>query len=484
MRYILIAIILLALASPAFCLDIKNADLAGNWYPSNAKVLKEKIDNYLAKANPPAIAGDILAIICPHAGLQFSGPIAAYGFKAVQKKPIDTVIVVGFSHRKDYNGIAIFSQDGIKTPLGTLYTDRALSEKLMQSNKKIFTRPDAFKEENSIELILPFIQVSLSKPKVVLLIIGNQTLENCEMLGASLAEVLKDKNNFLMIASTDMSHYLSDEQAKKIDANTARLVEEFKPEKLYLACYADNRMCGLGAVSSVMIAAKKLGANKAIILKQGTSGDVTWDKRGVVGYLSAAFIKQSLNSTETKKMDQMLNDQQRKKLLKIARDTITLYVTTGKILEVKETDPVLNQTMGAFVTLGKQTGLRGCIGNFNVHTPLYLTVRDMAIAAATQDPRFNPVTADELKDIHIEISALSPLKKIANPDEIVIGKHGVMVKDLWRSGVYLPQVATETGWTKEQFMNSLCAHKAGMNADAWKTGKCELYIFSAEVFAE
>ncbi|MFH1202549.1 MAG: AmmeMemoRadiSam system protein B, partial [Candidatus Omnitrophota bacterium] len=207
MRYILIVILLLALPSAAFCLDIKNADLAGNWYPANANVLKEKIDNYLAKANPTAISADILAIISPHAGIQFSGAVAAYGFKAVQKKSIDTVIVVGFSHQKDYNGIAIFSQDGIKTPLGILYTDRILSEKLMQSNNKIFTRPDAFEEENSIELILPFIQVSLGKPKVVLLIIGNQTLENCEMLGASLAEVLKDKSNFLMIASTDMSHY-------------------------------------------------------------------------------------------------------------------------------------------------------------------------------------------------------------------------------------------------------------------------------------
>jgi len=183
-------------------------------------------------------------------------------------------------------------------------------------------------------------------------------------------------------------------------------------------------------------------------------------------------------------MSDILTDQQQKELLKLARDTITLYLTNKKILEKKISDSALQEVMGVFVTLRKNNQLRGCIGNIIGTKPLYLGVIEMSIASATQDSRFMPVSRDELDDIHIEISVLSPLKKITNPDEIIMGIHGVLVKNGYRSGVYLPQVATETGWSKDEFMNSLCVHKAGMEASAWKTGKCEIYVFTAEVFRE
>lgn len=481
MRYILIAILILTLPSLAFSSDIKNADLAGSWYPSDPAALSNQIKAYLNKANLPQTRGDLIAIISPHAGINYSGAVAAYGFKLAQKKQIDTVIVVGFSHRLDFDGIAVFDKDGLKTPLGILSTDRELTLKLKQSNKKIFSKPEAFAGENSIELILPFIQVALSNVKIVLLAIGRQSLENSEILGASLSQILAERNNFLMVASSDMSHYLEDSQAKKADANTINLVKEMQPEELYLNCFGNNRLCGTGAVTSVMIAAKNLGANTAYILKQANSGIVTRDFNNVVGYFSAALVREK---TEKNKMDNLLNEEQKKKLLKLARDTITLFLASGKTLEPKEDDPALKQVMGAFVTLHKNGELRGCIGNIVGQKPLYLTVRDMAIASATEDPRFDSVTKEELPKIHIEISALSPLKKINNPDEIVLGKHGVVVRDFYRSGVYLPQVATETGWTKEQFMDSLCGSKAGMRPDAWRTGKCDIYIFSAEVFGE
>ena len=183
-------------------------------------------------------------------------------------------------------------------------------------------------------------------------------------------------------------------------------------------------------------------------------------------------------------MDDLLNKQQKNKLLKIARDSIAEYLTNRSTPKITENDPVLNAEMGAFVTLRSNEELRGCIGNMIGSLPLYQTIRDMAIAAATEDPRFYPVKIGELKEIKIEISVLSPLKKITGTDEIVMGKHGVLVKSGFQSGVYLPQVAVETGWSKEEFMNSLCGSKAGMNADAWKKGKCEIYIFTAEVFSE
>lgn len=179
-----------------------------------------------------------------------------------------------------------------------------------------------------------------------------------------------------------------------------------------------------------------------------------------------------------------MNKQEKNKLLKIARDSITEYLTNKTTPGLTEDDPVLRSIMGAFVTLRENEELRGCIGNITGTLPLFETIRDMAIAAATEDPRFSPLESYELENIKIEISVLSPLKKIQNTDEIVIGKHGVLVKDGLRSGVYLPQVANETKWSKEEFMNSLCGSKARMSPDAWKKGKCEIFVFTAEVFGE
>jgi AmmeMemoRadiSam system protein A len=140
--------------------------------------------------------------------------------------------------------------------------------------------------------------------------------------------------------------------------------------------------------------------------------------------------------------------------------------------------------MGAFVTLHERGELRGCIGNLIANQPLYLTVRDMAIEAAVGDPRFPPVGLSEMKDIEIEISALSPMEKIDDPEKIKLGKHGVLIRKGFNSGVFLPQVAQETGWSKEEFLSNLCTHKAGLASDAWKDGSAEIYIFSAEVFSE
>ena len=194
----------------------------------------------------------------------------------------------------------------------------------------------------------------------------------------------------------------------------------------------------------------------------------------------------------------MLNDTQKARLLEIARKTIQEYVTNGKKLDFSEDDPQLKAVNGAFVTIHKPEGgglasnsqshkrgeLRGCIGNIIGQKPLFETIRDMAIESATGDPRFEPVTKDELKDIEIEISVLSPLKKIEDMAEFQIGTHGVLVKKGWSQGVFLPQVAEETGWSKEEFLSNLCAHKAGLPADAWKDAKTEKYIFSALVFSE
>lgn len=180
----------------------------------------------------------------------------------------------------------------------------------------------------------------------------------------------------------------------------------------------------------------------------------------------------------------MFDEFQRKELLAIARKSIEHYLETGRKMDVVPPQEAFEIKAGAFVTLHLQGRLRGCIGGMEPGRPLYLTVRDMAVAAAFDDPRFPPLGADEFDSVDIEISVLSPMRRVIEAGEIEMGKHGVMVRRGGMSGVYLPQVATETGWNKEEFMNSLCAHKAGIPRDAWKTGLAEIYVFTSEVFGE
>lgn len=180
----------------------------------------------------------------------------------------------------------------------------------------------------------------------------------------------------------------------------------------------------------------------------------------------------------------MFTDSQKKYLLTLARETIAQYLKEHKIGAAKSADAALNAPCGVFVTLHEQGELRGCIGNMTAAQPLVESVRDMAIASATEDPRFAPLRLAELAHVDIEISVLSPLEKVRSADDIVLGKHGVVVKKGFSSGVFLPQVALETRWSKEEFLSYLCLHKAGIPADSWKDPRTELYVFTAEVFGE
>ena len=490
MKKTLIAIVVLILLTLPSSAEVKKADLAGKWYSASKNRLETELRSYLENAVPPSVDGEIIALISPHAGLIYSGPVAAYGFKAIRPDDIKTVIVIGFSHRRYYDGIAILDGDGFETPLGVVRIDREITGELIKASPKIYNHPEAFSGENSVEMEIPFSQAVLKDFEVVLIAIGEQNFGNCEILGKALYEVLKDRGKFLLVASTDMSHYLSYKEANEIDKSSISVIQEFDADKLYResSLQGHRLMCGYGAVCATMIASKMLGADKIEILKYANSGDTAGDKGRVVGYLSAAIVKSKIPACPAGRQNSeqgdnnMLNGGQRKKMLKLARDSIIHYLKEGKRLPVKENDPILNKEMGAFVTLHKHGNLRGCIGNIVGRGPFYLTVRDMAVQAATGDPRFRPVTLEEMNEIDIEISALSPMEKIEDPEKIEVGKHGVLVRRGFTSGVYLPQVATETGWNREQFMNSLCGHKAGMPADAWKKGECDIYVFTAEVF--
>jgi AmmeMemoRadiSam system protein A len=179
-----------------------------------------------------------------------------------------------------------------------------------------------------------------------------------------------------------------------------------------------------------------------------------------------------------------MNDTQKQTLLKVARDTVEAVIKGGEVPEPESDDPQLNAHCGCFVTLKNKGRLRGCIGRFISDIPLIELVVEMSNASATGDMRFfaDPITTNELEQLDIEISVLSPLKKTDNPLSLRPGVDGIYIKKGRASGCFLPQVATETGWSKEEFLSYCCAHKAGLSPDAWKDPKTEVYFFTAEVF--
>ena len=221
---------------------------------------------------------------------------------------------------------------------------------------------------------------------------------------------------------------------------------------------------------------------KPLFIDYQNSGDETQDKKRVVGYNAIVFTKKNIqNMAET---NFKLTKREEKELLVIARNTIETYLRTAKIPSINESEitPTIKENCGAFVTLHKDGALRGCIGRFSASEPLYKVVQQMAIAAATEDHRFSVVTIDEMEEIDVEISVLTPMHKITSIDEIEMGKHGIYIKKGFSSGTFLPQVATETGWTKEEFLGNCSKNKAGLGWDGWK--EAEIFIYEALVFGE
>lgn len=487
----LIIIISLAAIS-SYAADVKSSDLAGSWYPASKLELEKQLKSYLDAAKPEKIDGRILAIIVPHAGYTYSGPVAAYGYKVMSdigQEKISTIIVLGFSHRKYFNGIAIMDKGSWRTPLGEIRIDGKIAKDIMARDSRVKSDMDLFTEENSVEMQIPFIQMALKDVKIVPLVFGTQDYEDALGLSRTLAAIVKDRPDVLIVASTDMSHYHSYADANSIDKHTIDTLDKLKAKEFYdEGRLGICELCGLMPVTTSLLVAENLGYDKIKTLKYANSGDITGDKSSVVGYVSEAIYKSSpqsmVHSPQKKEDERMLSEAQRKRLLQIARESITGFVKDGKRKSFTEKDPLLNQQMGAFVTLHESGELRGCIGNMVGSGPLYQTVAEMAVEAATGDPRFQRLSPGEIGKIDIEISVLSPLKRVKNIDEIKIPGHGVIVKRGFSSGVYLPQVADETGWSKEEFLTSLCAHKAGLSPDAWKDPNTEIYIFTAEVFGE
>jgi len=481
---------------------IRKAAVAGGFYPGDKATLGKYVDELLRQANPPEIKAPIRAMMVPHAGYVFSGSVAANAYKELEGRDIRTVILIGNSHRHFFDGIAIDSQGAFETPLGLVPIDESLTGKLLAADPAIADRPDIHEGDHVLEVQLPFLQRVLRDFKIVPILFSGDSPELARKLAGILLPFLDD--NTVIIASTDMSHYPPYAEASIADRKTLNAILTGKMEALDTTLQTlaaehipqeETFLCSPSGVRVALILAQSSKNLEPVLLKYANSGDVpAGEKNRVVGYGAVAFIAKqntapatplaSDKKKELGKDEKILDPQEENELLRIARATVESYVRNGILPAVETPAGNLQRPLGAFVTLKEKGQLRGCIGRFEASDPLYKIVQQMAVAAATQDPRFKPVSSQELDLLEYEISVLSPLRKISSPDEIVIGKHGVTVSEGFHHGVFLPQVATETGWSKEQFLSELCSQKAGLPGDCWKDPKVHWQVFTAEVFSE
>jgi len=469
---LLILILSCALSSQ----EIREAVWAGSFYEKNPKALSQHIDALLLQAKEiPPFSGKILAIVAPHAGYVYSGKVAASAYRLIKGQDFETVVILGPSHHYPLRGCSIYHKGGYKTPLGLVNVDQDLASELSKASGYKYV-PEAHRKEHSIEVQIPFIQKTLPRAKIVPIVMGFPIKDTAITLANALSKVVPSRN-VLIVSSTDLSHFFPKKKANETDAQTISLIQSLKTSTLIRKCErGENIMCGGGPVVVSLLYAKKQGEPKVEILDYADSSesDNKSPEDRVVGYLSAAIYKEA----PEEKFD--LRPAEKKELLDVASSAIEAYVLEKRVLNYQPENASLLTKKGAFVTLKKNGALRGCIGFIRPTLPLYQTVVQAAIYAACRDQRFPPLTTQELSQVEVEISVLSPLKKIDNPAHIRVGKHGLLISKGNRSGLLLPQVPVENNWSRDTFLQQACI-KAGLPENAWRHG-AELYIFEAIIF--
>ena len=472
--------------------EVRKPAVAGTFYPKAPGELAKMIAGFFAEVEKPATGGHPIGLIVPHAGYPYSGRLAARAYKVLDGHQYDTVVVISPSHTVFFQGAAVYDGDGYETPLGLVEIDKELSETISSIHPAVHASrkghaTGSARGEHALEVQLPFLQVVLGNFKLVAIVMGDQEEDTTRALGEVLAAGLRGTNS-LLIASTDLSHFHGEKEARKLDATVQAAVEKFDPALLMTTLECGNgEACGGGPMAAVMMAAKRLGGAEVAFTDYTTSGATTGDFDNVVGYLAAVITgaepkvvnRYPMGAPAARAETQEVSNLDRPRLHQIARDAIMARLH-GKSYTPPMIDS-LDKKRGLFVTLTIDGELRGCIGQIRAQQPLYEAVAEMAQAAAFEDPRFPQLTEDDAARMETEISVLSPLERVHDFDEIEVGRHGLMIKLETHSGLLLPQVATENEWDRIQFLEETCL-KAGLSRNSYRDRLAEVYKFSGEVF--
>lgn len=464
--------------------------VAGQFYPGSENELRSTLKDLFSHALPSKATGTVAALIVPHAGYVFSGGVAASGYNQLDSNHrYENVFILGPSHHVGFEGGSIYTDGNFVTPLGVVQVNTKLGKELVEKNSVLVSRNDAHRLEHSIEVQLPFLQTRLGKDvRIVPIVLGASSAATCRKIAIALRPYFNEKN--LFVISTDFSHYPSYEDARRVDKATADAMLTRSVESLMRTLDDNARqrvpnlatsLCGWPCVLTLLSMIEDIPRATMQMIQYKNSGDASvGEKERVVGYYALTVSLPASQNKESFNLD----DKEKRDLLALARRTVDQKVRQQ---EVTTPDPsrlsnTLRTNCGAFVTLRKKGELRGCIGRFDATEPLYKVVQQMAMASATEDYRFAPVNPEEVSQLEIEISVLTPMRRIQSADEFELGKHGIYMKKGARSGTFLPQVATETGWTKEEFLGHCAQDKAGIGWNGWKDA--ELFVYEALVFDE
>ena len=472
--------------------QVRKPAVAGSFYPSSAKELKSMIQEWM---HPVTDQTAPQAVIVPHAGYVFSGEVAASAFNRIPKgHTYKRIFLLGPSHRVGFAGASVDTgYSYAETPLGKVPIDTELGKELI--GKGAFTfRNDAHDREHCLEVQLPFLQMVYGEvPPVVPIIIGTQRLDILQRIAEVLKPFFTEDN--LFIISSDFSHYPSYDDAKASDLFLADAITSGGLEEFLHALSQINKMgfvgedtaaCGACAIAVLLSMMDAQGRDRftADHIMYRNSGDSPYgDKDRVVGYNSIVFTRKEKPAPEAAE-DHLFNftPEEKKAMIATARSAIYSALRLDYDGDDTPVGILKEKGYGVFVTLHLNGNLRGCIGRFTSSSTLHATIREMAQSAAFSDPRFPSLSRNEAHRIDIEVSVLSPLKKIASIDEFKLGRDGIYMIKGSHHGTFLPQVATETGWTTEEFLGHCARDKAGIGYNGWKDA--ELYTYQTEIVNE
>ena len=470
---------------------VRKPAVAGSFYPSSAKEIQSMLGAWL---HPSDDGPAPQALIVPHAGYVFSGEVAASAYNRIPRnQSYKRIFLLGPSHRVGFAGASVdtlYSQ--AETPLGRVPVDVSLGQELIRKGNGAFLcRSDAHDREHCLEVQLPFLQLTFGEvPPIVPIVIGTQRLSVLEEIAEVLSPYFNAEN--LFIISSDFSHYPAYEDAKASDLYLADTItsgglEEFLKalshiDKMGFAGQ-DTAACGSCAIAVLLAMMDAQGRDRfeAGHLMYRNSGDSPYgEKDRVVGYNAIVLTRLGKESADAPLFS--FTPEEKKGMIATARSAI--YSALGLDFDGDDTavGVLKEKGYGVFVTLHLDGHLRGCIGRFTSSSSLHATIREMARSAAFSDPRFPSLSRKEAPRVDIEVSVLSPLKRIHSIEEFKLGRDGIYMIKGPHHGTFLPQVAEETGWDTEEFLGHCARDKAGIGYYGWKDA--ELYTYQTEVVKE
>ncbi len=435
---------------------VRNPAVAGQFYPGTAEQLRDTIKEMVSETAPKKEA---IGVLIPHAGYIYSGPVVGDVISRIKLK--DTAIIIGPNHTGAGVPFSIMTEGTWKTPLGEVEIDSELAKKILASSGHLREDSLAHQFEHSIEVQLPFLQYFKPDIKFVPIILSHAEGDTFKETGRQIAGAIKELNrDALIIASSDMTHYESHESAKKKDGRAIEAILDLNEDELLDRVKELNiTMCGYGPAVSLISAARELGAKGAELVRYQTSGDTSGDYASVVGYAGIIITGAS-------------------PIVKLARQAVEVYVREGETFQPSELAPEMKEKAGVFVSIHKYDDLRGCIGTFEPTTgSIAEEIVTNAISSATRDPRFPPVTVDELKDLDYSVDVLTKPEPVESRDHLDPKKYGVIVQAGYKRGLLLPDL--EGVETVEQQID-ICRQKAGIGP----AEPVKLYRFEVKRYSE